>query len=139
MAQLIRELMTPQPITLPSDTSVQEAARTMRDTDIGDVLVDDDGQLRGIVTDRDLVIRGLAERDDLSDMRLHEVCSEHVITARPDEEVDNVIAKMREHAIRRIPVVDNGEAVGMFSLGDAAMERDPRSALADISAAQGNR
>ncbi|WP_298182688.1 CBS domain-containing protein [Saccharomonospora sp.] len=139
MAQLVRDLMTPQPVTMPGDAPARDAARRMRDDDIGDVLVVDEGQLRGIVTDRDLVIRGLAERDNLSNTRLRELCSENLTTARPDEEASNVIAKMREHAIRRIPVVEDGDAIGVFSIGDAAMERDPNSALGDISAAQGNR
>lgn len=92
MAQLVREVMTAEPVTMPSDTPVRDAAREMRDNDIGDVLV-----------------------------------------------VDNAIARMREHAVRRVPVVEDGRPVGIFSIGDAAMEKDPRSALGDISAAAGNR
>ncbi len=139
MAQLVRELMTPQPGALPVDTPVRDAARRMRDDDIGNVLVSDGEDVRGIVTDRDLVVRALADHDDLSNTRLRDVCSEQLITARPDDEAGNVVARMREHAVRRVPVVDQGRPVGMFSIGDAAMERDPDSALGDISAARGNR
>src|SRR5690606_26789792 len=64
MAQLVRELMTPQPVALPGDTPVRDAARRMRDDDIGNVLVSDGENVRGIVTDRDLVVRGLADHDD---------------------------------------------------------------------------
>ncbi|EHR49429.1 putative signal-transduction protein containing cAMP-binding and CBS domains [Saccharomonospora marina XMU15] len=139
MAQLVREVMTAEPVTMPSDTPVRDAAREMRDNDIGDVLVVDNGELRGIATDRDIVVRALADRDDLSTVRIGEVCSERLVTATPNEDVDNAIARMREHAVRRVPVVEDGRPVGIFSIGDAAMEKDPRSALGDISAAAGNR
>ncbi|MGH2713125.1 MAG: CBS domain-containing protein [Thermoleophilaceae bacterium] len=138
MAEVVRDVMTSDPVALPADTPVRQAAQAMRDKDIGDVLVVDGETLRGIVTDRDIVTRGLAERDDLTGCTLGEVCSEVVVTAAPDEDADNAIIRMREHAVRRIPVVDGGRPVGVFSLGDAAVIRDGRSALADISAAPGN-
>lgn len=138
MAQRVRELMTSNPVTMPAGTPVRQAAVAMREQDIGDVLVMDDDELRGVVTDRDIVVRGLADRDDLSDCFLRDVCSEQLVVATPDEEADLAIARLRDNAVRRIPVVDNGQPVGMFSIGDAAIERDSRSALADISVAEGN-
>lgn len=97
-------------------------------------LVDGD-QLCGIVTDRDLVVRALADRDNLSDCCVRDVCSDHVITADMTETLDTAIARMRENAVRRIPVVDGGRPVGVLSLGDAAVERDVNSVLGQISAA----
>ncbi|MFC4001894.1 CBS domain-containing protein [Prauserella oleivorans] len=138
MAQLVRELMTDRPVTLSADTPVQQAATTMRDAGIGAVLVMDGDEMCGIVTDRDIVVRALADRSDLSGCTLREVCSERLVTARPDEEAGNAIARMREHAVRRIPVLDGERPIGMLSIGDAATDRDPNSALADISAARGN-
>jgi CBS domain-containing protein len=140
MAQLVRDLMTADPVALPVDAPVRLAAQYMRDRDVGDVLVLDSGSLAGIVTDRDLVVRALADRSDLSDVHLRDVRGdEDVITARPDEVADVAIARMREHAVRRIPVIDEERRpVGVLSLGDAAMERDENSALADVSAAAGN-
>ena len=136
MAQLVRDIMTPDPVAMPANTPVRQAALAMRDQDIGDVLVvDGSQQLHGIVTDRDLVVRGLAERDDLSDCTLGEVCTRQPITATPDDDADSAIARMRHNAVRRIPVVDGGRPVGVLCLGDAAIEKDPDSALADISAA----
>jgi CBS domain-containing protein len=135
MAQLVRDIMTPDPVTLPADTPVRRAAMAMRDQDIGDVLVLDHDELHGIVTDRDLVVRGLADRDDLSDCTLREVCTRQPITATPDDDADTAIARMRLNAVRRIPVVEHGRPVGVLSLGDAAIEKDPNSALANISAA----
>lgn len=138
MTQLVRDLMTPNPVALPGETSVRQAAQRMREQDIGDVLVLDGEQVCGIVTDRDLVVRGLADRDDLSDCNLNDVCSKELVTATADEDADTAIARMREKAVRRIAVLDGGRPVGVFSLGDAAMEKDPRSVLGDISAARGN-
>ena len=138
MTQLVRDLMTTDPVALPADTPVRQAAQAMREQDIGDVLVTDDGQLRGIVTDRDIVVRGVADWDDLSACSLGDVCSDQLLTAAPDEELDAAITRMREAAVRRIPVVDHDRAVGVLSIGDAAIERDASSALADISADEGN-
>jgi CBS domain-containing protein len=138
MAQLVRDVMSSSPVTFAADTPVQQAAKAMRDRDIGDVLVVDGVRLRGIVTDRDIVVRGLAEQDDLSRCTLGEVCSEHLVAAEPDEEVATALARMRENAVRRVPVVRDGHPIGVLSLGDAAVERDPNSVLANISAAPGN-
>lgn len=138
MAQLVRELMTPDPVVFSPDTPVRRAAQAMREHDIGDVLVVDGDRLCGIVTDRDLVVRGLAERDDLSDCRLRDVCTDDVVTTALTDTLDTAVARMREHAVRRIPVVDKDKLVGVLSLGDAAVEQDPNSALGQISAAPEN-
>lgn len=138
MVQLVRDLMTTNPVALPGDTPVRQAAQRMREVDIGDVLVLDGEQVCGIVTDRDLVTRGLADRDDLSTLTLNDVCSKQLVTAVADEDADAAITRMREHAIRRMAVLDDGRPIGVLSLGDAAIEKDPHSALGDISAAQGN-
>ena len=138
MGQRVRELMTADPIAMSPDTPVKQAAQAMREQDVGNVLVVDGDQVRGIVTDRDIVVRGLADRADLSDCHLGDVCSGDVVTATPDEDADAAITRMREHAVRRIPVVDHGRPVGVLSIGDAAIEKDSRSGLADISAARGN-
>jgi CBS domain-containing protein len=138
MAELVRELMTPDPVAMPADTPVRQAAIAMRDQDIGNVLVVEGERLCGVVTDRDIVVRGLAERADLSDLLLRDLCSEHLVVATPDEDADTAIARMRDSAVRRLPVVDGGRPVGVLTLGDAAIERDSHSALADISLAPGN-
>jgi CBS domain-containing protein len=138
MTQLVRELMTTGLVALSPDTPVRRAAQAMREKDVGDVLVVEDGQLRGIVTDRDIVVRGLADFEDLSTCTLGDVCSDQLLTAAPDDEADAAIARMREAAVRRIPVVEGGRPVGVLSLGDAAVDRDPDSALADISSEEGN-
>ncbi|WP_435158725.1 CBS domain-containing protein [Amycolatopsis sacchari] len=138
MSRRLSEVMTTNPVALPADTPVREAAQRMREREIGNVLVLDDDRVAGIVTDRDIVTRAVADRDDLSGCRLRDVCSSDLVTAAPDEDIDTAIERMREAAVRRIAVVEDGRAVGVFTLGDAALEKDSDSALGDISAATSN-
>ncbi|NEY31540.1 CBS domain-containing protein [Streptomyces sp. PRKS01-65] len=138
MVQYVRDIMTSEPVTVEPQTSVVDVARIMRDEDLGAVLVTEGDRLRGLVTDRDLVIRALAEGGDPQQTTVAGACSDDVVTVRPDEELDHVVELMREHAVRRVPVVDEGHPVGIVSLGDMAMERDPESALGDISVARPN-
>ncbi|MEU9208009.1 CBS domain-containing protein [Streptomyces sp. NPDC048415] len=138
MAQHVRDIMTGSPVTVEPQTSVTAVARLMRDQNIGAVLVTEDDRLRGLVSDRDLVVRALAEGGDPEQTTVAKACSEDLVTVSPDEDLDHAVELMREHSIRRIPVVDDGHPVGIVSLGDMAMERDPESALGDISAAKSN-
>jgi CBS domain-containing protein len=138
MAQQIRELMTPNPVTLPSTASVHEAARAMRAADIGDVIVIENNQVCGIVTDRDIVVRTVAEARDPATTTLADICSHALTTVRTTDSIEQAVQLMRAKAIRRLPVVEGGQAVGIVSLGDLAVERDPSSALGDISAAPPN-
>lgn len=136
--QTVREIMTTNPVTADKHVSLAEAARMMRDADIGDVLVTRSGLLAGLVTDRDLVVRGIAEGKDPETTGLAEVCSTSPVTLSPDDPVDDAVRMMRHHAIRRLPVVEDDRPVGVVSLGDLATERDPKSALAEISSADPN-
>lgn len=135
----IRVVMSRDPVTLPSNTPLIEAARAMREQDIGDVLVVEGDVLVGIATDRDIVIRAIAQGEDLERATLGEICSREVATVTPDDEVGDAVRLMSEKAIRRLPVVEDSKPVGILSLGDLAIERDRKSALADISAASPNR
>ena len=138
MAQSVRELMTPQPVLLQDSASAVDAARSMRDQNIGDVIVVKNGEICGVVTDRDIVVRVIAEGRDPASVTLGEICSTDVATVDADENVDTVEKMMREKAIRRVPVVESGRPVGVISLGDLVMQRDKKSALADISEAPPN-
>lgn len=138
MPQSIRDVMTPDPISLPASATLTDAAQYMRTENIGDVLVDDGATLRGMVTDRDIVVRAVAEGLDTKTTTLGEVCSEDLVTLSPDDAVGDAVRIMSERAIRRLPVVVNGHVVGIVALGDLAIERDPHTALADISAASPN-
>ena len=133
MAQQVKELMTERPVTLGTDASLAEAARLMRDRGIGDVIVVEGESAAGIVTDRDIVIRGIAEGVDPNTTRVGQVVSGELMSVAPDDPVERAIAVMREHAVRRVPVLEGGKPVGVLSLGDLTIERDQRSVLADIS------
>ncbi|MFC7815045.1 MULTISPECIES: CBS domain-containing protein [unclassified Streptomyces] len=138
MTQYVRDIMTGHPVTVEPQTSVTAVARLMRDRDLGAVLVTDGDALRGLVTDRDLVIRSVADGGDPEQTTVAGACSDDLVTVRSDEQLDHAVEVMREHAVRRVPVVDDGRPVGIVSLGDLAMERDPESALGDISVARPN-
>ncbi len=109
----------------------------MRDRDTGDVVVVADDEVRGIVTDRDITVRAVADGRG-PDTPLSDVLGGQVVTVAPDDRVENVVDLMREHAVRRIPVIEGGRLAGVISIGDLAIERDSDSALADISAAREN-
>jgi CBS domain-containing protein len=137
-AQQIRELITPNPVALPGTASVHEASRAMRDADIGDVIAIEHQRVCGIVTDRDIVVRIVAEARDPATTTLADICSHPLLIVSPTDSVEKAVHLMRTHALRRISVVEGGQPVGMVSLGDLAVERDPSSALGDISAAPPN-
>ncbi|MFC8426076.1 CBS domain-containing protein [Streptomyces sp. NPDC057236] len=138
MAQHVRDIMTGAPVTVGPQTSVAEVARIMRDRDLGSVLVTDGDRLRGLVTDRDLVVRSVSRGGDPEDITVAGACSDDPVTVAPDDDLDHAVRLMREHAVRRLPVLEGGRPVGVVSLGDTAMERDPESALGDISVARPN-
>jgi CBS domain-containing protein len=138
MAETVRELMTSDPTTFEKSSTIADAARAMRDGDFGAVIVTDGGSVRGIVTDRDIVVRAIADGRDPDSTQLDEVLSEELETLSPDDSIDDAVAKVRAADVRRLPVVEDGRAVGIVSLGDLAVERDADSALAEISAAAPN-
>ncbi|MGH8947997.1 MAG: CBS domain-containing protein, partial [Acidimicrobiia bacterium] len=118
---------------------VSDAARIMRDANIGDVLVTrSDGSVCGIVTDRDLAINVVAEGSDPASMVVRDVCNHTIEFVESGDPVGKAVKVMSERAIRRLPVIDDGALVGIVTLGDLAMERDPESALANISEAPPN-
>jgi CBS domain-containing protein len=135
MAQTVEQIMTTNPRTVNVDDTVLQAAQMMRDNDIGDVIVVEDGQVTGIVTDRDIAVRAVAEGRDPEPTTVGDIATTGVQAIEPDASVDDALRMMREHDIRRLPVVKNGRPVGIVSLGDLAVEREPDSKLADISAA----
>lgn len=138
MAETVGELMTRDPVTLDAKTSLVAAAVQMRDQGIGDVLVTKGGELCGVVTDRDITIRGISEGKDPNRVTLGEICSKELTTVTPRSPVSEAIKLMRDKTLRRLPVVDGNRPVGIVSLGDLAVEKDPKSVLASISAADPN-
>jgi CBS domain-containing protein len=135
MARTVRDVMTVEPTALDLGASVTDATRAMRDGNIGDVLVTEAGRLVGILTDRDVVVRVVAEGRDASRTLVGDVCSRRLATLDASDAVDTAVAKMREASVRRLPVVEGDQLVGIVALGDLAMERAPNSVLGAISTA----
>lgn len=139
MARYLREIMTQNPVTVETTDSVVAAARSMRDGNIGDVVVVERGEIQGILTDRDIVVRALAEGRDPTRTTVGDICSRELTTLSASDPIADAVTIMRDKAIRRLPVVDGGRPIGIVSLGDLAVERDPESTLGGISAAPPNR
>jgi CBS domain-containing protein len=137
MAQTVNEVMTHDPITVSPDTSIAQVARKMKEGDTGAILLEDNGSFAGIVTDRDIVVRALAEGAD-PETAIGQYATTDAKTVTPDATVDDAIQIVREDNVRRVPVVQDGRPVGIVSIGDLAIERDEDSALADLSASAQN-
>ncbi len=134
----IHEVMRGDVKTVERDAPLKQIAATMRDADIGSVLVVDNDKLVGVVTDRDIVIRGLASRADLGRTTAKDVMSPKVYYCFNDQSVDEVLENMGDVQMRRLPVIDrNKSLVGIVSLGDLASKAGPgktQSALDGITA-----
>jgi CBS domain-containing protein len=121
----IRELMTESPRTVSSDATVVEAARVMRDDDVGLVPVVDGDRLVGTVTDRDIAIRVVAEERDPSSTTVREVASTDLVTIDPEQELGEALRLMAQHQVRRLPVVEeDGRLVGIVAQADVARHGD---------------
>ena len=138
MVQTVADVMTPAPTAVDVSDSVQTAARAMAGEDVGALVVQSESRIVGIVTDRDLVIRGLAEGLGV-DATVGQIASEQLVTVGPGDPVQTAVEVMRDAAVRRVPVMDGDVVVGIVAIGDLAVTRDPASALADISEAEPNR
>ena len=139
-SKTVADVMTPDPVAFLESETIVKAAQAMREHDIGDVIVLDDtgGRLKGIVTDRDVVVRAVAENCEPGQVTIGSIATENVMCVSPDDALDEVVELMRDKAIRRVPVVENDKPVGILSLGDVAQRLDKKSALADISSAAPN-
>ena len=136
--QKLREVMTPNPVTLPVKATIIDAARQMKEEDIGDVVILDGDRACGILTDRDIVVRAIAEGLDPNSTSLSDICTKDLVSLTPDDTVAAAVELMRDKAIRRLVVLEGTSPVGVVSIGDLAIESDGESALADISAAEPN-
>jgi CBS domain-containing protein len=138
MVQTVADVMTPAPSNVDAADTIQAAARAMASEDVGALIVRSESRVVGIITDRDIVVRGLAEGLGL-DATVSQVASEQLVTVGPGDPVATAVEVMRDAAVRRVPVMDGDTVVGIVSIGDLAVERDPSSALADISEEPPNR
>src|SRR3989441_12547609 len=122
MAQNIQDVMTPNPFLVSTETPVAEAARMMRQVDVGSLIVLEEGAVCGIVTDRDITIRAVAEERDGPTTPVSEGCSREPLTLSLGDSIEQAIEVMRTHSVRRLPVLDEkGRPAGIGSLGDGAI------------------
>jgi CBS domain-containing protein len=138
MVQTVTDVMTRNPASIERGEPAAEAARLMAQGDMGEVVVLDNGTVVGVVTDRDIAVRLVAEEKDPRTPVAEILSDQELVTVPPDMPLIQAVGMMRLHSVRRLPVLEKGRAVGIISLGDLAIERDETSALADISAAEGN-
>lgn len=125
MGQHIRDVMTANPATIGSTSSIVDAARVMKQVDAGVVPVTEDGRLTGMITDRDIAIRVVAEGRDPGSTRVGEVASRNLVTVDPQQELDEALRLMAQHKVRRLPVVEeDGRLVGVLAQADVAREGD---------------
>jgi CBS domain-containing protein len=138
MTRNVREIMSAAPVCMAASESVSPAAKAMKERGIGTVLVLSGGRLAGLVTDRDIAIRVLAENRDPLTTRLDDICSGELAVLSPDDAVETATRIVRDRAVRRLPVMADGTPVGVVSIGDLALDKDERSALSQISASGPN-
>ncbi len=125
MAKSIREMMTANPKTVRGEDPVAEAARIMRDEDAGVVPIVDGDRVVGIVTDRDVAIRLVADGRDPQSTTVREIASEDLVTIDPDQNLDEALRLMARHQVRRLPVVEeDGRLVGILAQADVARQGD---------------
>jgi CBS domain-containing protein len=134
MTRKVREIMSAAPACMAASESVSAAAKAMKERGIGTVLVLSGGRLTGLVTDRDIAIRVLAENRDPLTTRLDDICSSELAVLSPDDAVETATRMVRDRAVRRLPVMADGTPVGVVSIGDLALDEDEGSALSRISA-----
>jgi len=135
MARKMRDIMSPAPVSMAPTESAAAAARAMKEHGIGTVLVLADGKLSGLLTDRDITVRVLAENRDPLTTPVGDICTTELAALGPDDDVDQAARLVRDRAVRRIPVVQDGIPVGIVSIGDLALEKDGQSVPSDVSAA----
>jgi CBS domain-containing protein len=131
MSTLVRHVMTESPKTLGSAMSAEDAAGLMATLDVGVIPVVDDGELIGLVTDRDLVVRVLASREDPAEVRLGSILTKAPVTVSPDMRLTQARELMQRHRVRRLPVMKADRLVGIVSLGDLAVADPSRRAIGD--------
>jgi Predicted signal-transduction protein containing cAMP-binding and CBS domains len=134
----VGEFMTTRLVTMDGTDTLTAAAQEMRDSAIGDVIVTNGDRVVGIVTDRDITVRGVAEGLDPTTATLNEILTQDVVTVSQYDDAVAAADLMRTYGVRRLPVVEDGRLIGLVSLGDLAVEREPQSVLADISADEPN-
>jgi CBS domain-containing protein len=136
VAKKVRDAMTASVRTAAPTESLADAAKSMKQEDVGSLPVVEDGRVVGVITDRDIVVRAVAEQGDPRSIRVTEIASREVVTVEPEQDLDEALALMARHQVRRLPVVENGALVGVLAQADVALEakeKDSGELLEEIS------
>src|SRR6266498_4965722 len=128
MTKHVRDAMTPNVRTASPSQSLADAAELMKLEDVGSVPVVQDGRPVGIVTDRDIVVRAVAERRDPQAVLVDEIASRELVTVEPEQDLDEALTLMARHQVRRLPVVENDRLVGVLAQADVAEEAKAKHA-----------
>ena len=128
MAKSVRDTMTENPRSINASASVVEAARLMREEHIGSLPITDDEKLVGMITDRDITTRVVAEAADPTSTSVEDVYSRDLVSVEPDEDLDEALQLMARHQVRRLPVVENGRLVGIVAQADIALKDNDKTA-----------
>jgi len=126
-----KNIMTKKIITVQKSDPIEEAANKMKQAGVGTVAVEDQGNIVGIITDRDIVVRDVAVSSQAGKMKCGDVMTTNIATATPDTNVDDIARLMSERQIKRIPIVEQNKIVGMVSLGDLSQTRGKRQEAGD--------
>jgi CBS domain-containing protein len=118
----VKDAMTPDVKTVQPSVPLTDAATLMKQEDVGSVPVVDGDRLVGMLTDRDIVVRGIAEGGDPHAIKAADIASRDIVTVRPDDDLDEALRVMAQHQVRRVPVVDDGHLVGILAQADVALE-----------------
>jgi CBS domain-containing protein len=124
MANSVRDAMTADPRSIGKSVSVVEAARLMREQDIGSLPITDDEQLVGMITDRDITMRVVAEAADPNATSVEDIYSRDLISVEPDNDLEEALGLMARHQVRRLPVVEDGRLVGIVAQADIALSEN---------------
>jgi CBS domain-containing protein len=124
MAKSVRDAMTGDPRSIGATASVVEAARLMREQDIGSLPITDDEKLVGMITDRDITMRVVAEAADLKATSVGDVYSRDLVSVEPDKDLQEALQLMARHQVRRLPVVENDRLVGIVAQADIALREN---------------
>jgi CBS domain-containing protein len=127
MAKSVRDAMTADPRSIGASASVVEAARLMREQHIGSLPVTEDDRLVGMITDRDITTRVVAESAVLETTSVGDVYSRDLISVEPNSDLDEALRLMARHQVRRLPVVENDRLVGMVAQADIALKENERT------------
>jgi CBS domain-containing protein len=124
MAKTVKQLMTSDPCAIDVDKSVAYAAKMMRDEDVGLAPIVEGDQLVGTVTDRDIVLRVIAEGKNPESTMVREIASTNLVTVEPEQDLDEALGLMAKHQVRRLPVVEGRRLVGVVAQADVARQAD---------------